>query len=121
MADYLGKKGQVGDTDDRGANMSQRAERYGEWLDEIGENIHYGDHILNIGTSIVMDWIIDDGGNQTCKKRSNLSAQFQIEDIDKTFFLRNTRRSVWHTLLTESMATCALQPLREVRKQGSFR
>jgi len=81
LCDYLGKKGIVSDSDDRGADMSARAERHGEWLDAIGENIHYGDHASNIGTSIVLDWIIDDGVKARGHRLNVFSDQFNVVGI----------------------------------------
>jgi len=76
LAVFAGVTGSITDCDGDGAGMDKRAERYGEWIDCIGENVYYGNHPSNTGTSIVMDWIIDNGIENKGHRNNIFSEKF---------------------------------------------
>lgn len=51
-------KGQSGHRGSDGSSTEQRVNRYGDWMDKIGENIAYDG---NSAREVVIGWIIDDG------------------------------------------------------------
>ncbi len=74
----LSSTGETGHTGSDGSQFSGRIERYGEWLNTIGEVISYGPLT---GREIVLGLLIDDGVSDDGHRRNVLNPAFTLAGI----------------------------------------
>ncbi len=72
------KTGKTGHTGKDGSNMKERVERYGKWLNRIGENIAYGN---SSARQIVVFLLIDDGVKTRGHRLTLLDDRFNLVGV----------------------------------------
>ena len=74
----IGHKGISSHTGSDHSSMSDRMERYGEWMGKIGENIDFGS--IN-GEEIIINLLVDDGNLNRGHRKNIFEAAFRITGI----------------------------------------
>lgn len=71
----------TGHTAADGSSLNDRLNRYGKWMNAIGENIDYGNRIA---TDIVVSLIIDDGGRIELHKQESFNSHFLLFSLSQS-------------------------------------
>ena len=77
-ANDIGSKGIVSHTGSDGSSMTERIDRYGEWMGKIAENIDFGGAS---GEEIIINLMIDDGNINRGHRKNIFETSFHVTGI----------------------------------------